>query len=81
MEILDTQTAIRHLGERLACEYTGAVPAGRVIRLVVLTAQRLRRSGQRGSSLVELTETAARTELTLGIGQDLALGRMTARVR
>lgn len=64
MEILDTQTALRQLAERLACEYTATIPAGRVLGLVVMTGHRLRRAGHRGTALVALTETGARAELT-----------------
>lgn len=76
MEILDTQLAIRHLGEQLACEYSGALPPGRVLGLVTVTAHRLRRAGYRGAGLVDLTAATARTEITRRVGQRIAYNRL-----
>lgn len=77
MEAIRTQTCLRDLAERLVCEYAGALPPGRIMRLVPATASRLRLAGIRGGGLVESTEASVRAELTILVGR--TLGNRPAR--
>lgn len=62
-EILHVRAELRHLVERMLCEYAGAVSAGVVVRVTIGSFRRLHRVGMRGRVLLELVEQAAKRVL------------------
>lgn len=66
---------MRNLVERLLCEYAGAIPAGRVVRVTVESFRRLRRAGFGERILLDLVEQA----VLRGLADEIAMAsRMAA---
>lgn len=78
-DALRTHNELRHLVERLQCEYAGAVPAGRVVRAVSAPARRLYHAGLRGPALIDRVEQVAKRALTKEIATSTGAAAVSAQ--